>query len=206
VLSLACAACLTTVSLAAEAAHTKAHKTKTSAAKAHSKSRSTAAHAKKPTAKSSNTAGSSKKALTETAVKRTQTCKTVRVKTAKGVRSQRRCTNAPAEKALHSPIGANVMGGDNSPAKQELKARTIPDRAYAVDGYTFFHQGRKYRVLGIDEQLIPAGSDLAKQRLQVALDSGPINVEPLEVDENGTMRATVRIGGRNLADVLNSRN
>ncbi|MDB5814846.1 MAG: hypothetical protein JWN23_1963 [Rhodocyclales bacterium] len=179
--SLACVACLSGMSITVHAAHKKTHKTSHSTTTTH-------------TTKSKHAPGKS-------VVDVERTCKSVRVKTAKGYRTQRKCTNTTT--ALHSPIGVGELNA--GPGKQpELKARTIPDRAYAVDGYTFFHQGRKYRVVGINEELVPAGSDLAKQRLQLALDSGAISVEPEAVDENGTMRAVVRVGGKNLADVLNA--
>jgi hypothetical protein len=196
-LSFVCAACLASATIAAHAADKKNAKT-TSAqsnktpAKSKSKApaKSTASKAKKPAAKTNN-------------IEVVKSCREVRVKTAKGYRTQRKCV--VGESALHSPAGAGELNVQAGAGKQpELKARTIPDRAYAVDGYTFFHQGRKYRVIGIDEAVVPAGSDLAKQRLQLALDSGTISVEPETVDENGTMRALVRVGGKNLADVLNA--
>jgi endonuclease YncB( thermonuclease family) len=200
-LSIVCVACFSTASMTSQATETKTHKTATThSSSAASKSTS---KTKKSTTKSSASSKkkSSKTSTTESSVK--STCKSVRVKTSKGYHTERKCTTT--ESALHSPIGAGEIDSQSSAGKQpELKARTIPDRAYAVDGYTFFHQGRKYRIVGIDEALIPAGSDLAKQRLQLALDSGPISVEPETVDENGTMRAVVRIGGKNLADVLNA--
>jgi len=191
--SIVCVMCLACMSVAAHATHTKAHKTaKTQStnkapAKAASKSR-------KPAPKSS--------VGKKTVVTVDRSCKSVRVKTAKGYRTQRKCTTG--DSALVSPIGAGDINTQTGSGKSDLKARTIPDRAYAVDGYTFFHQGRKYRVIGINEQLIPAGSDLAKQRLQLALDSGTISVEPETVDDSGTMRAMVRVAGKNLADVLNA--
>ncbi len=183
-LSIVCIACLSGVSITAQAAHKKTHKSSHTATTAHS--------------------GKSKKSHVKSTGDTHQTCKTVRVKTAKGTRTQRKCTTTVS--ALHSPIGAGELNAASIPLKQpELKARTIPDRAYAVDGYTFFHQGRKYRVIGINEEVVPAGSDLAKQRLQLALDSGPITVEPEAADDNGVMRAVVKVGGKNLADVLNER-
>lgn len=169
----------------AEAAPKTAHKS--SASNAKKSSRAPAANSKKKS--TVNNAGE-------------QSCKTVRVKTKKGYRTTRKCTS---EGPLKSPIGAGALESPQTGGKPELKARTIPDRAYAVDGYTFFHQGRKYRILGINEELVPAGSDLAKQRLQMALDSGQITVEPEAIDDNGTTRALVRVGGKNLADVLNAK-
>ena len=193
-LSFVCIACLSTMSFTAHAANKKTNKVTNKVTATH------ASKSKKPVARSNRSRG---KPVVTSNVIIEQTCKTVRVRTKKGYRTQKKCTNSNS--ALQSPIGAgdlNAQPGSNKQA--ELKARTSPDRAYAVDGYTFFHQGRKYRVIGINEALIPAGSDLAKQRLQLALDSGAISVEPETVDESGTMRALVRVGGKNLADVLNA--
>ncbi|GAA5161443.1 hypothetical protein GCM10025770_10670 [Viridibacterium curvum] len=126
-------------------------------------------------------------------------CQTVRVKSGKGYRNVRRCTKEPT-----GPLqGGAVTPGESS--QPELRARTIPDRAYAVDGHTFFHQGRKYQIVGLNEALVPAGNDLAKQRLQLALDSGTVSVEPDKVDDAGTVHAVVKVSGKNLADILNAR-
>jgi hypothetical protein len=141
------------------------------------------------------------KADNSVAGERDTRCRNVRVKTSKGYRTQRKCGSGGEAAALHGGATEPVDGAKGA----DLKARTIPDRAYAVDGYTFFHQGRKYRILGIDEGLVPAGSDLAKQRLQLALDSGQVAVEPESVDDSGTVRALVRVGGKNLAEVLNAK-
>jgi hypothetical protein len=206
-LSVVCLTYLSGAYITAEAASTKTHSSHSSSSKANKKAtsktnkKSTKTTSNK-TAKPSGKSGKSNHAQGKTAGVSEQTCKTVRVKTSKGYRNQRKCSSA--EVALHNPAGAGDMSAQADPKSNELKARTIPDRAYAVDGYTFFHQGRKYRILGINEGLVPAGSDMAKQRLQLALDSGAITVEPDSVDENGTMRALVRVGGKNLADVLNA--
>ncbi|HSD36336.1 MAG TPA: hypothetical protein VLC92_02440 [Rhodocyclaceae bacterium] len=196
-LSFVCAACLCSVTIAAHATEKKAAKT-TSAKTGKTQAKTTSKAPKK-----AGTSAAKKPATKPNNVEVVKSCKEVRVKTAKGYRTQRKCV--AGESALHSPAGAAELNAQPSSGKQsELKARTIPDRAYAVDGHTFFHQGRKYRVIGIDEAVVPVGSDLAKQRLQLALDSGPISVEPETVDESGTMRALVKIGGKNLADVLNA--
>ncbi|MEC5387929.1 hypothetical protein VVD49_19505 [Uliginosibacterium sp. H3] len=197
-LSFVCAASLASATMAAHAVEKKTAKKTTAAqsSKAPAKSKS-----KAPAR--STTSKSKKSATKANDIEIVKSCREVRVKTAKGYRTQRKCV--AGESALRNPAGAGDLNAQQGTGKTaELKARTIPDRAYAVDGYTFFHQGRKYRVLGIDENVVPAGSDLAKQRLQMALDSGTINVEPETVDENGTMRALVRVGGKNLADVLNA--
>lgn len=126
-------------------------------------------------------------------------CKSVRVKSGKGYRTVRRCSKEQA-----GPLKGGAVAPVDSD-QPDLRARTIPDRAYAVDGHTFFHQGRKYQIVGLNESLVPAGNDLAKQRLQLALDSGTVAVEPEAVDEAGTVRAIVKVSGKNLADILNAR-
>lgn len=148
--------------------------------------------AKKPAAKKS-----SRKAAPAAS---TGSCKNVRIKTSKGYRTVRRCNQESS-----GPLQGGAVAPVDSSTAPELKARTIPDRAYAVDGHTFFHQGRKYRVVGINEEQVPAGNDLAKQRLQLALDSGVVAVEPDAVDDSGTVSAVVRVAGKNLADILNAR-
>lgn len=128
------------------------------------------------------------------------TCKTVRVKTAKGVRSQRSCaTAAPAEPLLTSNVDGSALTKPAPEKEPEIKARTVPERAYAVDGETFFFQGRKFRVQGFSGE---SGSEMAKQRLQKALDSGTLMVDPVSVDASGAAVASVRVNGRSLEDLL----
>lgn len=124
----------------------------------------------------------------------------MRVKSGKGYKNQRVCSKA--DPVLQSPISSNALSQGIAPAAAEtqLKARTAPDRAYAVDGSTFFHQGRKFRVQGLPDE--GAGNELARQRLQNALDGGNLDVNPQTIDEAGVTTAVVRSGTRNLADVL----
>jgi len=108
------------------------------------------------------------------------------------------------EPALKSPIQDTDL---NKPAQQknegdktsEIKARTVPERAYAVDGQTFFFQGRKFRVSGLSGG---DSSEMAKQRLQKALDGGGVAVEPVGSEEGGISSAVVRVGGRNIVDLI----
>src|SRR5256885_106372 len=148
-LSFVCIACVSGPAIAAHTAEKKATKTAAThtnktPAKAKGKTGTKATH-KSETAK--KTPPRSSIAASNNTVQTVRSCKTVRVKTARGYRTERQCSTT--ESALHSPIDANAISASASGGKQpELKARTIPDRAYAVDGYTFFHQGRKYRVIG----------------------------------------------------------
>ncbi len=127
-------------------------------------------------------------------------CRTVRVKTAKGYVNRRTCkaaTEAAEPRSLTSPIPENALTRTAPATNEPVKARTVPDRAYAVDGQTFFYQGRKYRVAGLKGN---DNSDMAKQRLQRSLESGTLNVSPLRTDESGVATATVRVNGRDIAD------
>ena len=81
----------------------------------------------------------------------------------------------------------------------EIKARTVPDHAYAVDGETFFYHGKKYRLAGMTGT---GGSDMDKQRLQKALDAGALNVETVGTDDSGMSTANVTVNGQNLLDQL----
>lgn len=133
------------------------------------------------------------------------TCHKVRVKTSKGWVNRRVCKGGSSEAApgatLRSPIRGNALDAPPAPDRPgEVKARTVPSRAYAVDGQTFFYQGRKYRVAGLKGN---DNSDMAKQRLQRALESGDISLDPAQAEEGGVTAARVRINGRNIADDLN---
>lgn len=86
---------------------------------------------------------------------------------------------------------------DASPGEGKI----VPARAYAADARSFYHNGRKVRIVGLREGW-PAGNELAKQRLQKALDSGELNVTPQGVDESGDVLANVRVGGRDITELL----
>ena len=115
-------------------------------------------------------------------------------------KKRRVCSTAPADPVLNSPIQGNAL---NKPAPAdkapEVKVRSAPDRAYAVDGEVFFFQGRKYRVAGLEGT---GNSDMAKQRLQKALESGSLAIDPQSTDDTGVSTATVRVNGRNLTESL----
>ncbi|MCL2658594.1 MAG: hypothetical protein FWD62_14510 [Betaproteobacteria bacterium] len=125
----------------------------------------------------------------------------------KGRKGKRSCA-PPAERALsNSPINAKALEESGKPLDgAPVKARSVPIRAYAVDGATFFLGGRKYRIEGLgadtDAELM---HDHAAQRLQGILDSGLVTTEALGLDENGVMRAVVRVNGRDVADLLRAR-
>ncbi|MDP5239767.1 hypothetical protein Q9Q94_09505 [Uliginosibacterium sp. 31-16] len=149
--------------------------------------------AKKATKAPARKAAASRKSTASTG----QQC---RVQKLKGGKTRRVCKGAAADPLLTSPIQGNALNkpapADRSP---EIKARSAPDRAYAVDGETFFFQGRKYRVAGLEGA---DNSDMATQRLQKALESGSLSIDPQSTDDAGVSSALVRINGRNLADQL----
>lgn len=102
---------------------------------------------------------------------------------------------------MTSPIESNALSTPSGEVRSaEVRARTVPDRAYAVDGETFFFQGRKFRVATTPAGEV--GSVMATQRLQKALDSGTLQVEPVGVDAQGVATAAVRINGRTLESLL----
>lgn len=80
--------------------------------------------------------------------------------------------------------------------------KPIANRHYAVDGVSFYANGRHVKVEGLDEVVDHAGSGVAKQRLQQALDSGEVSIEPVGVDGAGTTLARVRINGREVREMV----
>ncbi|WP_018606190.1 hypothetical protein [Uliginosibacterium gangwonense] len=144
---------------------------------------------------------SSGKSVTE-AKGNTSSCRSARTRRGRHHKASRAC--AAEEPALKSPIQDTDL---NKPALQrgdgektsEIKARTVPERAYAVDGETFFFQGRKFRVSGLSGV---DSSEMAKQRLQKVLDAGAVAVEPVGSEDGGVSTAVVRVGGRNVVDLI----
>ena len=121
----------------------------------------------------------------------------------------------PAQAAARpDPQAKGAAGGDadpsttapryNSvPAASPRPAKPIANRTYAIGGDSFFHNGKKIRVSGIDTpEWGQANSDLAKQRLQTLLDSGQVTVEPVATDDSGYTVGVVRVNGRDVADQL----
>jgi hypothetical protein len=184
----------------------KAAESKSKSAKASVPKSAPAKSSAKPAAKTTAKTAKSPAQANGTASAKSSQCKTVRVKTAKGMRNQRVCNTSAPEPALqNSPIKENALTAGPAAATAgttELKARTVPDRAYAVDGETFFHQGRKYRLQGIPAGALAVGGEHAKQKLQMMLDSGNLSVEPMGVDASGVATAVVRINGRDVVDTL----
>lgn len=111
--------------------------------------------------------------------------------------STRKKAAAPkrADPVLESPIAPNALQAAPAPVPA-TRMRTAPERAYAVDGETFFYQGKKYRVDGMPGS---NAGEMGMQRLQKALDGGTVNVEELGAGSDGVTRARVRVDGRDLA-------
>lgn len=103
----------------------------------------------------------------------------------------------------HAPPPPTVQGeGADTPLGADVaRPRSIPARAYAADGQSFYLNGEKIHVRGVP-LVGPEGSELAKQRLQKALDAGEITLSEQARDEHGDTSAVVRVNGRDIADLL----
>lgn len=112
-------------------------------------------------------------------------------------------TNSPIHEQSLDEAPKTSNGKAPGDAVVAGRGRTAIVRAYAVDGATFFHNGRKIRIegLGPDDN---AGltHELAAQKLQRLLDSGAVSVDPIAADESGATRALVKINGRDVADLM----
>ncbi len=109
--------------------------------------------------------------------------------------NRKKAAAARPDPVLQSPIAPNALQAAPAPVPA-TRMRTAPERAYAVDGETFFYQGKKYRVDGMPGS---NAGEMGMQRLQKALDGGTVNVEELGAGSDGVTRARVRIDGRDLA-------
>lgn len=111
----------------------------------------------------------------------------------------------PAETVVsQSPINARSLERSGTPLEgSPVKARSAPIRAYAVDGATFFHNGRKIVVEGLGPEA-SAGltHEHSAQRLQRLLDGGVLTIDPVSADDSGALRARVRVDGRDVADLM----
>jgi endonuclease YncB( thermonuclease family) len=103
-----------------------------------------------------------------------------------------------------SPVVLAPPSADaGTPAPATRRARPVSNRAYAIDGESFFHNGRKIHIQGVDRpDLGQANNEVAKQRLQALLDSGELNVQPVATDESGRTVAVVRVNGRDVSERL----
>lgn len=175
----------------------KSSSAKSTSAKGASKAKTTAPakSGSKPKAKSTTS-------KSKTAPKNRATASNcARTPSAKG------CSNkSSAGRTLNSPISADSLDKSGATSGDEIKARNVPDRAYAIDGQTFFHQGRRIRIEGLSSATATATGEHAKQRLQTLLDSGNISIEQIAIDDTGVATAQVRINGRDLAGQLNNGN
>ena len=80
-----------------------------------------------------------------------------------------------------------------SPAETKRAAPPPPRRAYAIDGQRFYYEGQQFIIDGL--QMLQAGGELAKQRLQQILDSGDLQIAPLGDAVDSVIRARVSIDG-----------
>jgi len=107
-----------------------------------------------------------------------------------------------ASTLMKSPIRADALDTRKSSKEDDddARMRSAPYHAYAVDGRTFFYQGKKYRVAGISGT---GGSDMDKQRLQKALDGGQLKIESIHTDAAGQTSANVTVDGKSLLEQIN---
>lgn len=77
-----------------------------------------------------------------------------------------------------------------------------PARAYARDGITFYQNGKKYRIRGLDVSDASIETEHAKQRLQKALDGGVVSVDGIDTDRSGNVLADVKVNGRDVKEIL----
>lgn len=82
------------------------------------------------------------------------------------------------------------------------RAKPPPSRYYAVDGESFYLNGERVRIAGLPERAGDIGSEHAKQRLQMLLDSPEVRVEPAAADGQGRPRVRVWVNGRDAAELL----
>ncbi|MCX9158451.1 hypothetical protein OPU71_20205 [Niveibacterium sp. 24ML] len=185
----------------------------TSTAKPAAKQGSKSGASKSSTAKASAPNASGKKAKAGTAsakakpaAAKPKTCYQTVKRNGKNVKVKKPCGGGEESVVSRSPINAQSLENSGTPLDgAPVKARSAPIRAYAVDGSTFFHNGRKIVIDGLGPET-GAGltHDHASQRLQRLLDGGALSIDPVAADENGAVRARVRVDGRDLSDLMKS--
>lgn len=106
----------------------------------------------------------------------------------------------PSKRRRAVPV---VQGeGAATPARPDpVVPKNVPQRAYAADAQSFYLNGERIRVRGAPF-IAPDGTELAKERLQKALDGGEIALSERSIDADGNVEAIVRVDGRDVADLL----
>lgn len=129
---------------------------------------------------------------------------TVKAKPAKSKATKAKAKKrSSARKSSRARKPVVPLGDASQKARAPVReARPPVARAYAVDGSTFYHKGQRVRVAGLRRTGARANDGLARQQLQAVLDSGEITLEPKGTDEAGRPVALVRVGGRNVVDLL----
>lgn len=187
---------------APQLAYASSHKAKPASTASQSAKKASAA---KSTASKGKTRPSTKATASKsTGTPKAKTCHATVTHKGKKKRVARPCAE-PAEPVLsNSPLHEKALQESGTPLEgSPVKARSAPIRAYAVDGSTFYHNGRLYRIDGLGTGS-SAGltNEHAAQKLQQILDSGKITLEPSGSDDTGAMRALVRIDGRDVVERL----
>lgn len=90
-----------------------------------------------------------------------------------------------------------AMEEEAAPARA---TKSVPMRAYARDGASFYQNGQLIRIQGLTDA--PAGGEHAKQRLQQWLDAGQVSVLPVGEAGGDEVLAVVRVNGRDLAEAM----
>jgi len=115
------------------------------------------------------------------------------------------CGPAPEPVLSQSPINEKALQQSGEPLPNSpVKARSAPIRAYAVDGLTFYQNGRKFRIEGMDDQA-GLSNEREAHKLQQILDSGTVTMEPIGNDDSGAMRAVVKVDGRDVSELMRMR-
>ncbi|WP_341678613.1 hypothetical protein [Niveibacterium sp. SC-1] len=115
------------------------------------------------------------------------------------------CGPAPEPVLNQSPINEKALQQSGEPLPNSpVKARSAPIRAYAVDGATFYQNGRKFRIEGLGDQA-GMSNEREANKLQQILDSGLVTTEPIGNDESGAMRAVVKVDGRDISELMRMR-
>ncbi|WP_374515161.1 hypothetical protein [Niveibacterium sp.] len=205
--AILCAAGLPNVAGASTSKSHAKKTTTTTSAKPSSKKSSTAKSASGKSASTKSKAGkssASKSTAKSASAAKSKVCYETVKRKGKAVKVKKPC-GEPAETVVtKSPINARSLENSGTPLDgSPVKARSAPIRAYAVDGSTFFHNGRKIVVEGLGPEA-SAGltHEHSAQRLQRLLDGGTVSIDPVSADENGALRARVRVDGRDVADLM----
>ena len=113
-----------------------------------------------------------------------------------------------ANAQVRQPAGAMLLANLESlpmprlPAVRERASVNAPTRAYAIDGASFYLDGQRVVLSGLERSRPELLTRHAAQRLQRALDQGDLEIESLGRDASGALLARVSVKGRDLIELL----